>query len=70
MKVLGIFWGIFGPILLLLCLGLKLGAEKDNERAAFMYKCTRQHGTPTQLADLHTRVRINEMCRGMYVSQR
>ena len=70
MRPLIIFWGIVAPILLLLYAGLKIGIAKENEYEAFMYKCSRQHGTPTQLADLTTRVRIDEMCRGMYVSQR
>ena len=70
MRPLIIFWGIVGPILLLLYVGLKGGIAKENEYKAFMYKCSRQHGTPTQLADLHTRVQITDMCRGMYASQR
>ena len=70
MRPLIIFWGIVAPILFFLYAGLKIGIAKENEYEAFMYKCRRQHATPTQLADLSTDVRITQMCRGIRASQR
>ena len=67
MKVLGIFWGIVGPLLFLFCLGMNTDAE--NEQRAYMAKCRMQNAAPGELDHFRTAAPIDRYCWDKFLAE-
>ena len=66
MKVLGVFWGIVGPLLFLFCLALKGAGDQEKIQRAFMAQCRLENAAPGQLDHFETAAPISRYCWEQY----
>ena len=69
MKVLGVFWGIVGPLIFLCCLAAQGVAENDKVKGKFMAKCKAENATPAELTDYRTAAPVITYCHNKWLAR-